>query len=106
MERSNVLDMGAARWGRWPRHSRWSALIPRTRQMPARFVPASLQPSIRQGVIVTLDERRGAGPISGGVCEAPGGGGVPPADRVLREMRSIGITATELGAPGFLPNEA
>jgi inosose dehydratase len=28
------------------------------------------------------------------------------ADRVLREMRSVGITATELGAPGFLPHEA
>jgi inosose dehydratase len=26
-----------------------------------------------------------------------------PADRVLGEMRSLGITATELGAPGFLP---
>jgi inosose dehydratase len=27
------------------------------------------------------------------------------ADRVLREMRAVGITATELGAPGFLPHE-
>lgn len=27
-----------------------------------------------------------------------------PADRVLAEMRSLGITATELGAPGFLPD--
>jgi inosose dehydratase len=28
------------------------------------------------------------------------------ADRVLGEMRSLGITATELGAPGFLPRDA
>jgi inosose dehydratase len=27
------------------------------------------------------------------------------ADRVLAEMRSLGITATELGAPGFLPRD-
>jgi inosose dehydratase len=34
----------------------------------------------------------------------PGWGPMLPADRVLREMRSLGITATELGAPGFLPD--
>jgi inosose dehydratase len=28
-----------------------------------------------------------------------------PPDRVLGEMRSLGITATELGAPGFLPSD-
>jgi inosose dehydratase len=28
-----------------------------------------------------------------------------PAERVLGEMRSLGITATELGAPGFLPRD-
>jgi inosose dehydratase len=27
-----------------------------------------------------------------------------PADRVLREMRSLGLDATELGSPGFLPD--
>jgi inosose dehydratase len=57
-------------------------------------------------VIVTLEERLGAGPISWGVCEVPGWGRMLPADRVLREMRSVGITATELGAPGFLPHDA
>jgi len=29
-----------------------------------------------------------------------------PATRVLDEMADLGFTATELGAPGFLPNEA
>lgn len=28
-----------------------------------------------------------------------------PVDRVLSEMASLGLTATELGAPGFLPDE-
>jgi inosose dehydratase len=48
-------------------------------------------------------ERIGAAPISWGVCEVPGWGVMLPATRVLGEMRSLGITATELGAPGFLP---
>jgi inosose dehydratase len=53
-----------------------------------------------------LDERIGAGPISWGVCEVPGWGTMLPADRVLEEMASLGIRATELGAPGFLPHDA
>lgn len=47
--------------------------------------------------------RIGAGPISWGICEVPGWGINLPAERVLAEMASIGIHATELGAPGFLP---
>jgi inosose dehydratase len=49
-----------------------------------------------------LDRVAGA-PISWGVCEVPGWGLMLGADRVLAEMRSVGLTATELGAPGFLP---
>jgi inosose dehydratase len=45
-------------------------------------------------------------PISWGVCEVPGWGPMLPAERVLREMCSLGLTATELGAPGFLPSTA
>lgn len=45
-------------------------------------------------------------PISWGVCEVPGWGLMLGSDRVLSEMRSIGLTATELGAPGFLPETA
>jgi inosose dehydratase len=52
-----------------------------------------------------LDGRLGAGPISWGVCEVPGWGLMLPAERVLDEMRALGITATELGAPGFLPSD-
>ncbi|MGH3112936.1 MAG: inosose dehydratase, partial [Gaiellaceae bacterium] len=49
-----------------------------------------------------MDRLAGA-PISWGVCEVPGWGRMLPVDRVLAEMASVGLSATELGAPGFLP---
>ncbi|MFV0460982.1 MAG: TIM barrel protein [Actinomycetales bacterium] len=42
-------------------------------------------------------------PISWGVCEVPGWGYQLPPDRVLAEMREVGLSATELGPDGFLP---
>ncbi|MEV5836109.1 TIM barrel protein [Nocardia sp. NPDC052112] len=42
-------------------------------------------------------------PISWGVCEVPGWGHVLDARTVLTEMVALGITATELGPPGYLP---
>jgi len=50
-------------------------------------------------------ERIAGAPISWGVCEVPGWGYQLPADRVLREMRDVGLTATELGPDGFLPRD-
>jgi inosose dehydratase len=47
--------------------------------------------------------RVAAAPISWGVCEVPGWGHQLDPKRVLREMTGLGITATELGPPGFLP---
>ena len=44
-------------------------------------------------------------PISWGVCEVPGWGYQLPPDRVLAEMREVGLAATELGPDGFLPRE-
>jgi len=44
-------------------------------------------------------------PISWGICEVPGWGEMLPTDRVLTEMAGLGFTATELGAPGFLPSD-
>ncbi len=44
-------------------------------------------------------------PISWGVCEVPGWGHQLSADRVLAEMRDVGLSATELGPEGFLPSE-
>jgi len=47
-------------------------------------------------------ERLAAGPISWGVCEVPGWGIQLPPERVLSEMRSLGIVATEAGPDGYL----
>jgi inosose dehydratase len=61
---------------------------------------------------MTLDERGPAAarhlagaPISWGVCEVPGWGRQLPADRVLAEMAGLGLTATELGPLGYLPQD-
>ncbi|MET9228635.1 TIM barrel protein [Lentzea sp. NPDC003310] len=42
-------------------------------------------------------------PISWGVCEVPGWGEVLPSETVLAEMHQLGLTATELGPPDYLP---
>ncbi|MEB8336944.1 sugar phosphate isomerase/epimerase family protein [Streptomyces endophyticus] len=42
-------------------------------------------------------------PISWGVCEVPGWGYQLAPDRVLSEMREVGLSATEFGPEGFLP---
>jgi inosose dehydratase len=50
-----------------------------------------------------------AAPISWGVCEVPGWGHQLPPERVLHEIASLGLPATELGPLGYLsldPQEA
>ena len=42
-------------------------------------------------------------PISWGVCEVPGWGYQMEPDRVLAEMRELGLEATEFGPQGWLP---
>jgi len=42
-------------------------------------------------------------PISWGVCEVPGWGRMLPPERVLAEMASLGLGATEMGPIGYLP---
>ncbi|UAK29770.1 sugar phosphate isomerase/epimerase [Nocardia asteroides] len=49
--------------------------------------------------------RIAAAPISWGVCEVPGWGHVLDARTVLSEMAALGLTATELGPPGYLPGD-
>ena len=51
-----------------------------------------------------LAERVAGAPITWGICEVPGWGHQMPAERVLSEMRSLGLRATELGPDGFLPD--
>jgi inosose dehydratase len=43
-------------------------------------------------------------PISWGVSELPAWGHRLPPERVLREMANLGLEATELGPPGYLPH--
>jgi inosose dehydratase len=49
------------------------------------------------------DQKIAGAPISWGVSEVPGWGYQLSPDRVLREMREVGLAATELGPEGFLP---
>jgi inosose dehydratase len=55
---------------------------------------------------MSIGSRLSAAPISWGVCEVPGWGRQLPAQRVLAEMLQVGLSTTELGAPGFLPDTA
>jgi len=50
-------------------------------------------------------ERVAGAPITWGVCEVPGWGHQMAPERVLAEMRSLGLVATEVGPEGFLPVE-
>lgn len=50
-------------------------------------------------------DRIASAPISWGICEVPGWGQMLPTERVLTEMTDLGFSATEYGAPGFLPSE-
>jgi inosose dehydratase len=52
-----------------------------------------------------LMDRVAGAPISWGVCEVPGWGHQLEPERVLGEMGGIGLAATELGPPGFLPTD-
>jgi inosose dehydratase len=55
--------------------------------------------------MASIDDRLAGAPISWGACEIPGWGIMPSADRVLAEMAELGLKGTELGAPGFLPDD-
>lgn len=44
-------------------------------------------------------------PISWGVCEVPGWGHQMTPDRVMAEMTGLGLSATEFGPVGFLPED-
>ena len=44
-------------------------------------------------------------PISWGVCEVPGWGRMLPPQTVLSQMSELGLTATELGPPAYLPED-
>jgi len=52
-----------------------------------------------------LTQRLAGAPISWGACEVPGWGLMPDPETVLTEMAALGLAGTELGAPGFLPDD-
>ncbi len=52
-----------------------------------------------------LGGRVAGAPISWGVCEVPGWGHVLDVEQVLAEMSQLGLRSTELGPPGFLPED-
>ena len=54
---------------------------------------------------VPIAERLAGAPISWGACEVPGWGVMPSPEDVLREMSELGLGGTELGPPGFLPDD-
>lgn len=54
---------------------------------------------------VPIAERLAGAPISWGACEVPGWGVMPSPEAVLAEMAELGLRGTELGPPGFLPDE-
>lgn len=51
----------------------------------------------------SLADRIASAPISWGVCEVPGWGVQLSPERVLTEMRELGVVATEFGPDDFLP---
>jgi inosose dehydratase len=56
-------------------------------------------------VRAALEDRIAGAPISWGVCEVPGWGHQLAPERVLAEMRAVGLRATEFGPDGFLPDD-
>jgi inosose dehydratase len=76
-----------------------------TTELPAP-VPAPAGVPVRtDGSTSPIRARIAAAPISWGVCEVPGWGYQLDPERVLAEMHSLGLTATEFGPAGFLAAE-
>ena len=55
--------------------------------------------------MTALAARIAGAPISWGVSEVPGWGYQLGPDRVLPQMRDVGLSATEFGPEGFLPED-
>ncbi len=56
--------------------------------------------------MASILERLAGAPISWGVCEVPDWGAQLAVDRVLSEMRELGLEATEAGPVGYLGSDA
>ncbi|MYS87919.1 TIM barrel protein [Embleya scabrispora] len=69
------------------------------------FTPTPAAAFATSAVPSSPDLRLAGAPISWGVCEVPGWGPMLPTDTVLGEMAELGLTATESGPPGYLPDD-
>lgn len=56
--------------------------------------------------LLAFRDRLATAPISWGICEVPGWGPQLNPDRVLGEMQELGFDVSELGSPGFFPDDA
>ncbi|CAM4120259.1 TIM barrel protein [Helcobacillus massiliensis] len=65
-----------------------------------------MKPSRLERDTMTNELKLAAAPISWGVCETPGWGKQLDPERVLTDMKDLGITHTEFGPAGFLPEDA
>ena len=75
-----------------------------TREGGTRSAPRSESgEAVTDGAGTSIRDRVAGAPISWGVCEVPGWGHQLAAERVLAEMREVGLVATEFGPDGFLP---
>ena len=67
---------------------------------------ATVREELRSETSSALETRIAGAPISWGVCEVPGWGVELPPERVLSEMASLRLGATEAGPVGYLGRDA
>jgi inosose dehydratase len=74
----------------------------------ARIASPDSERSVMSDAVMSsslVSERVAGAPISWGVCEVPNWGHQLEPERVLSEMRSLGLAATEFGPLGFLKDD-
>jgi inosose dehydratase len=70
--------------------------------LPPQRIPSESDGPLSHDRLLGTQRKVAGAPISWGVCEVPGWGHQLPPERVLGEMASLGLTATELGPLGYL----
>jgi inosose dehydratase len=73
--------------------------------LPPQRIPAGSDGPLFHDRLLAMQRKLASAPISWGVCEVPGWGHQLPPERVLGEMASLGLSATELGPLGYLSRD-
>ena len=73
--------------------------------LPPQRIPSEPDGPLLDDRLIATQRKLAGAPISWGVCEVPGWGHQLPPDRVLGEMASLGLSATELGPLGYLSGD-